>query len=138
MINGNTLKIKKIVFKNVGAKVGTRNFDTYKIFKNCLNEKIDYHRINMIKKSINDGIDIYQKSPLRDRKKRIIDNSNKIIRGINLFISMIDNDEFKIPKKDYAGSNNVNLDWMNDKIGYEETTKEPLLSVILFSLYEKK
>ena len=118
-------KNKKIVFKNVGAKVGTRNFDIYKIFKNYLNEEIDYRRINMIKKSIKDGIKIYQESPLTDRKKRTIDNSNKIIRGINLFISMIDNDEFKIPKKYYAGpNNNVNLDWMNDKIGYEETAEE--------------
>ena len=79
----------------------------------------------MIKKSIRDGIKAYQESTLTDRKKRIIDNSNKIIRGINLFISMIDNDEFKIPKKYYAGPNNsVNLDWMNDKIGYEETAEE--------------
>ena len=38
---------------------------------------------------------------------------------------MIDNDEFKIPKKYYAGpNNNINLDWMNDKIGYEETAEE--------------
>ena len=38
---------------------------------------------------------------------------------------MIDNDEFKIPKKYYAGpNNNVDLDWMNDKIGYEETAEE--------------
>ena len=38
---------------------------------------------------------------------------------------MIDNDEFKIPKKYYAGpDNNVNLDWMNDKVGYEETAEE--------------
>ena len=95
---------------------------TYKIFKNYLNEEIDYRRINMIKKSIKD-----------DRKKRIIDNSNKIIRGINLFISMIDNDEFKIPKKYYAGrNNNINLDWMNDKIEYEETAEE------VDSVYMKK
>ena len=34
---------------------------------------------------------------------------------------MIDIDEFKIPKKYYAGpNNNVDLDWMNDKIRYEE------------------
>ena len=67
---------------------------------------------------------MYQESPLTDRKKRIIDNSNKVIRGINLFISMIDNDEYKIPKK-YAGpNNNVNLDRMRDKIGYEETAEE--------------
>ena len=38
---------------------------------------------------------------------------------------MIDNDEFKIPEKYYTGpNNNVNLDWMNDKIGYEETSEE--------------
>ena len=38
---------------------------------------------------------------------------------------MIDNDELKIPKKYYAGpNNNVDLDWMNDKIRYEETAEE--------------
>ena len=43
-------KNKKIIFKNVDAKAGTRNFDIYKIFKNYLNEEIDYRRINMITK----------------------------------------------------------------------------------------
>ena len=38
---------------------------------------------------------------------------------------MIDNDEFKIPGEYYARpNNNVDLDWMNDKIGYEETAEE--------------
>ena len=38
---------------------------------------------------------------------------------------MIDNDEFKIPEKYSAGpNNNINLDWMNDKIRYEETAEE--------------
>ena len=38
---------------------------------------------------------------------------------------MIDNDEFKIPGKYNTGpNNNVNLDWMKDKIGYEETAEE--------------
>ena len=78
-------KNKKIVFKNVDAKVGTGNFDIYKIFKNYLNEEIDYRRINRIKRSIKDGIKIYQESPLTDRKRRIIDNSNNVIRGINVF-----------------------------------------------------
>ena len=114
-------KNKKIAFKNVDAKAGTQNFDIYKIFKNYLNEEIDYRRINMIKKSFKDGIKIYQEYPLTDRKKRIIDSSNKVIKHINLFKSMIDNDEFKIPKKYYAGpNNNVDLDSMNDKIRYEE------------------
>ena len=68
---------------------------------------------------------MYQEYPLTDRKKRIIDNSNKVIKGKNLFKSIIDNDEFKIPKKYYAGpNNNVELDWMNDKIRYEETAQE--------------
>ena len=38
---------------------------------------------------------------------------------------MIDNDDFKIPEKYYTGpNNNINLDSMNDKIGYEETAEE--------------
>ena len=38
---------------------------------------------------------------------------------------MIDNNEFKIPGKYYAGpNNNVDLDWMNDKIRYEETAEQ--------------
>ena len=38
---------------------------------------------------------------------------------------MIDNDEFKVPGEYYARPNkNVDLDWMNDKIGYEETAEE--------------
>ena len=38
---------------------------------------------------------------------------------------MIDNDEFIIPEKYYAGPNsNINLDWMTDKIGYEEAAEE--------------
>ena len=38
---------------------------------------------------------------------------------------LIDNDNFKIPEKYYAKpNNNINLDWMNDKIKYEETAEE--------------
>ena len=38
---------------------------------------------------------------------------------------MIENGEFKIPKKYYAGPNNdVDLDWINDKIIHEETAEE--------------
>ena len=67
----------------------------------------------------------YQEYLPTDRKKRIINNSNKVIKGINLFKSMIDNDKFKIPRKCYAGpNNNINLDCMNNKIGYEETAEE--------------
>ena len=79
----------------------------------------------MIEKSIKNGVKIYQKRPRTDKNKSIIDNSNKVIKGIKLFKLMIDNDEFKIPGEYYAKTNNnINLDWMNDKIRYEETTEE--------------
>ena len=79
----------------------------------------------MIEKSIKNGIKIYQKRPRTDKSKSIINNCNKVIKGIELFKSMIDNDEFKIPGEYYAKpNNNINLDWMNDKDGYEETAEE--------------
>ena len=63
--------------------------------------------------------------PRTDKNKSIINNSNKVIKGIELFKSMIDNDEFKIPGEYYAKpNNNINLDWVNDKDGYEETAEE--------------
>ena len=79
----------------------------------------------MIEKSIKNGIKIYQKRPRTDKNKSIINNSNKVIKGIELYKSMIDNDEFKIPGEYYTKpNNNINLDWMNDKDGYEETAEE--------------
>ena len=118
-------KDKKIVCKNVDTKVNTKKFNIYKIFENHLNKKIDYDGIDNIEKSIEDGIEMYKKRRRTDKNKRIINNSNKVIKGIRLFKSMIDNDEFKIPEKYHAGpNNNVDLDWMNDKIKYEETAEE--------------
>ena len=118
-------KDKEIVYKNVDTKVTTKKFNIYKIFENYLNKKIDYNRIDMIEKSIKNGIKIYQKRHRTDKNKSNINNSNKVIKDIELFKSMIDNDEFKIPGEYYAGpNNNVNLDWMNDKDGYEETAEE--------------
>ena len=118
-------KNKEIVYKNVDTKVNTKKFNIYKIFENYLNKKINYDGIDMIEKSIKNGIKIYKKRPHTDKNKSIINNSNKVIKDIELFKSMINNDEFKIPGEYYAKpNNNVNLDWMNDKIGYEETAKE--------------
>ena len=118
-------KNKKIVYNNVDAKVNTKKFNIYKIFENYLDKKIGYNGINDIEKSITDGIKIYQKRPRTDKNKSIINNSNKVIKGIKLFKSMIDNDEFKIPGEYYAkANNNINLDWMNDKNRYKQTAKE--------------
>ena len=79
----------------------------------------------MIEKSIKNGIRIYQKRPPTDKNKSIINTSNEIISAIKIFKSMINNDELKIPGEYYAKpDNNIDLDWMIDKDGYEETAEE--------------
>ena len=79
----------------------------------------------MIEKSIKNGIKYIKKRPCTDKNKSIINNSNKVIKGIELFKSVIDNNEFVTPGEYYAKpNNNINLDWMNDKDGYEETAEE--------------
>ena len=118
-------KDKEIVCKNVDAKVNTKNFNIYKIFENYLNKKIGYDGIDNIEKSIEDGIKIYQKKPRTDKNKRIINNSNKIIKAIELFKSMIVDNEFIIPEEYiFKPNNNVDLDWMINKDGFEETAEE--------------
>ena len=88
-------KDKETVYKNVDTKVNTKKFNLYKIFENYLNKNIGYDGINNITKSIKDGIKIYQKRSRTDKNERIINNSNKVIEGIKLFESMIDNDSLK-------------------------------------------
>ena len=118
-------KDKKIVYKNVDTKVDTKKFNIYKIFENYVNKSIDYDRINMIEKSIEDGMKTSQKRTRTDKNKRIINNSNKIINAIELFKSVIDNNEFVIPGEYNAKpNNNIDLDWMIDKDGYEEKAEE--------------
>ena len=79
----------------------------------------------MIEKSIEDGIKIYQKRTRTDKNKRIINNTNKIINAIELFKSMIDNHEFVIPGEyNVKPNNNIDLDWMIDKDGYEEIAEK--------------
>ena len=62
----------------------------------------------MIGESIKNVIKIYQKRPRTDKNK-----------------SITNNDEFKITGEYYVKpNNNINLDWVNDKDGYEETAEE--------------
>ena len=118
-------KDKKNVYKNVDAKVNTKKFNIYNIFENYLNKKIDYDGLDMIERSIKNGIKIYQIKPGTDINKRIINNSNKIIKTIELFKSMIINNEFIIPEEYiFKPSNNVDLDWIINKNGFEETAAE--------------
>ena len=49
-----------MVYKNVDTKVNTKKFNIYKIFENYLNlnRSVDYDGIDMIEKSIKNGIKI--------------------------------------------------------------------------------
>ena len=103
-------KDNKIAYKNVDAKVDTKKFDIHNILQKYLNKDIDYARIDMIERTIKNGIKIYQTRPRTDKNKRIINDSNKIINAIELFKSMIDN-EFVIPGEYNAKpNNNIDLD----------------------------
>ena len=45
---------------------------------------------------------------------------------MELIISLLDNDEFRIPGEYYAKLlNNTDLSWMKDEEGYKETAEEP-------------
>ena len=79
----------------------------------------------MIERSIKNGIKMYEIKPRTDKNKRIINNSNKIIKAIELFKSMIINNEFLIPEEYiFKPNNNVDLDWIINKNGFEETAEE--------------
>ena len=66
-------------------------------------------------------LEYIKKIPRTDKNKSIINNSNKIIKAIELFKSMIDNDEFRIPGEYYAKpNNNIDLYWVNYPDGYKK------------------
>ena len=119
-------KDKEILSINNKDKVDTRDFDIYKIFKEYLNENIEYEEIDGILNSIKRAVELYQKKPkYSDKNKSITNNTKKVINGMEQIKLLIDDDNFKIPRKYHVKSNNnINLDWMNDKIRYEETAKE--------------
>ena len=117
-------KDKEIAFKKVDAKINTKKIKIYEIFENYLNKKYDYKKTDEIEKNIEDGIKMYQIKPHTDKNKRIINNSNKVIKTIELFKSLINNDKIIIPGKyEVKPNNKVDLDWINDKHGYEETAE---------------
>ena len=97
----------------------------------------------MIERSIKNGIRIYQKRSRTYKNKRIINNSNNVIKGIELFKSMTDNDEFKIPEKYYAGpNNNVDLELLRnmnkEEKGSKILTNKQMLNRCLYYLFKYK
>ena len=91
-------KDKDIVYINKKNKVDTRKFYIYEIFKSYLNTNISNKEVKGIIGSIKRAVGLYQrKRKYSGKDKKIISNSNKIIKGIELIISLIDNDDFRIP-----------------------------------------
>ena len=98
------------MYINNKNKVDTRDFDIYEIFREYLNESIKYEEIKSIEKSIKEAIKKYQGRPvLTDKNENIMKDSNKIIKGIELIKSLINDDNFRIPGKYYAHPNNIDL-----------------------------
>ena len=96
-------------------------------FYGYLNKDISYKEIKEIINNIKRAIELYQKdrSEYSDINKSIINNSNKTIKGVELIISLTDNDEFRIPVEYYAKPlNNTNLSWIKDEERYKETAEE--------------
>ena len=116
-----------IVYINTKSKIDTRKFDTYDVFHGYLSKDVSYEKIKEIINNIKRAIKLYQenRSKYSDINKSIINNNNKTIKGMELIISLIDNDEFRIPEEYYAKPlNNTDLSWMKDEEGYEETAGE--------------
>ena len=114
------------MYINTKSKLDTRKFDIYDLFYGYLNKDLNYKDIKEIINNIKTAIELYQKdrSEYSDINKSIINNSNKTIKGIELIMSLIDNDEFRMPGEYYAKpSNNTNLSWMKDEEGYKETAE---------------
>ena len=62
---------------------------------------------------------------LTDKNKNIINNSNKIIKSIELIKSLIDDNNFRIPGKYYAKPlSNIDLSWINEIKEYKYTARE--------------
>ena len=120
-------KDNNIVYINTKSKVYTRKFDIYDVFYGYLSKDVSYEKIKEIINNIKRAIKLYQenRSKLSDINKSIIYNSNKTIKGMELIISLIDNDEFRIPGEYYAKPlNNTDLSWIKDEEGYKETAEE--------------
>ena len=80
-----------------------------------LNKNISYEDIKRLRNNIDLAVKYYP-----DENKSIINNSNKVIKGIDLIILLIDNDNLRIPGQYYAKPlDNTNLTWIKNKNEYE-------------------
>ena len=75
-------------------KVDIRKFDRYDIFKYYIEKQINYDEIDQVINNIKRTIEIYEKNAKPNKK--IISNSNKTLKGVELIRSLIDDDNLLI------------------------------------------
>ena len=85
-----------------------------------MKKDISYEEIKQIRNNINLAVKYYP-----DENKSIINNSNKVIKTIDLIILLINNDNLRIPEQYYAKPlNNTNLTWIKNKDEYKYIADE--------------
>ena len=115
MVKNKMNKDKDVLYINNENKMSTRKLDIYNIFYSYLNKNISYEDIKGLTNNIDLAVKYYT-----DENKSIINNSNKVIKGIHLVILLIDNDNLRIPGQYYAKPlDNTNLSWIKNKNEYE-------------------
>ena len=90
-------KDKDVLYINNEDKVSTRKLDIYDIFYSYLKKDISYKDIKGLRNNINLAVKNYP-----DENKSIINNINKVIKGIDLIMLLIDNDNLRIPGQYYV------------------------------------
>ena len=113
-------KDKDVLYINNENKISTRKLDIYNIFYSYLKKDISYEDIKGLRNNINLAVELYF-----DENKSIINNSNKVIKGIDLIILLINNDNLRIPGQYYAKPlENTNLSWIKNKDEYKHIADE--------------
>ena len=113
-------KDKDVLYINNENKISTRKLDIYNIFYSYLKKDISYEDIKGFRNNISLAVKYYP-----DENKSIINISNEVIKGIDLIMLLIDNDNLRIPEQYYAKPlDNTNLSWIKNKDEYEHVADE--------------
>ena len=113
-------KDKDVLYINNENKISTRKLDIYNIFYSYLKKDISYEDIKGLRNNIDLAVKYYP-----DENESIINNSNKVIKGIDLIILLINNDNLRIPGQYYAKPlDNTNLSWIKNKNEYEHVADD--------------
>ena len=113
-------KDKDVLYINNENKISTRKFDIYDIFYSYLKKDISLADIKGLRNNIDLAVKYYP-----DENKSIINNSNKVIKGIDLITLLIDNNNLRIFGQYYAKPlHNINLSWIKNKDEYEHVADD--------------